>query len=79
MKTGIRAFVKKLARLAVIEAYWKLEAFDDDQYAAKVVIFTKVPRDADTELVVAEVDRRAANMGGVATRIIREMKDPRRA
>lgn len=75
---SIRSRIKKLAQYVSAEVYWKLDAHEQDNYAAKYIIVAPVPRGTDDELVVAEIDKQAAARGGTATRIIREFKQGRR-
>lgn len=75
---SIRNRIKKLAQFVAAEVYWKLDAHEQDNYAARYIIVAPVPRDTTDELVVAEIDKQAASQGGTATRIIREFKQGRR-
>lgn len=75
---SIRSRIKQLAQFVAAEAYWKLDAHEQDNYAARYIIVAPVPRGTDDELVVAEIDKQAAVRGGVASRIIREFKQGRR-
>lgn len=75
---SIRSRLKKLVQFVASEVYWKVEAHEQDNYAAKYIIVATVPCGKDDELVVAEIDKQAAARGGVATRIIREFKQGRR-
>ncbi len=75
---SIRSRIKKLVQFVAAEAYWKLDAHEQDNYAAKYIIVAAIPRGTDDELVVAEIDKQAAARGGVASRIIREFKQGRR-
>ena len=74
---SIRSRIKQLAQFVVAEVYWKLNAHEQDNYAARYIIVAAVPRGADDELVVAEIDKQAEVRGGVASRIIREFKQGR--
>lgn len=74
---SIRSSVKKLVQFVAAEVYWKVDAHEQDNYAAKFIIVAKVPRGTNDELVVAEIDKQAEARGGVATRIIREFKQGR--
>lgn len=75
---SIRSRIKQLAQFVAAEVYWKLDAHEQDNYAARYIIVAPVPRGTDDELVVAEIDKQAAARGGSATRIIREFKQGRR-
>lgn len=75
---SIASRIRKLAQYVAAEVYWKLDAHEQDNYAAKYIIVAPVPRGTEDELVVAEIDKQAEQRGGAATRIIREFKQGRR-
>ena len=75
---SVRSRLKKLVQFVAAEVYWKVEAHEQDNYAAKYIVVSTVPRGTDDELVVAEIDKIAAAREGAATRIIREFKQGRR-
>lgn len=75
---GIRDRVRKLTQVAVrrvaAEVYWAVGAQHEDNYAKNFILCSQVPRDADSEMVVAEIDKQAAARGASATRILREIR-----
>lgn len=73
--SSAKAFLKKIARAAVIEAYWALDANEDDNAARRVIVKMAASSDVPDDLVVAELDRLAQSQGRVARRILREKFD----
>lgn len=71
----MKKFLKKVIRQAAAELYWKVGAQEEDNYAKNFIVYAQVPRDADNELVVAEIDKKAREKGGLATRILREIQE----
>lgn len=74
MKNAIKRHIK----IAIAALYWRCNAHTEDNYAKNYIIVAAVPRGTDDDLVVAEIDKKAAAMSGQATRIIREFKAGRR-
>lgn len=70
----IRKFAKRIVRQAVAELYWAIDAKEEDNYAKNFIIFQEVPKNADMDLIVVEIDKKAEEMGGVATRILRDIR-----
>ena len=45
----------------------------EDNYAANALIYDYIPRDADMDVVVAELDKKAESQGKHAIKILREL------
>jgi hypothetical protein len=54
--------------------YWRIGAKEEDNYAKNYIMCSEVPADKDMDLVVVEIDKAAAARGGVATRILRDIR-----
>lgn len=70
----LKELTKKAARRAAAEVYWRIGAKEEDNYAKNFIIYQEVPADANTDLIVAEIDKVAAQRGGTATRILRDIR-----
>ena len=68
----LKKLLKKLARSVVIEAYWALDAHEEDNMAKQVILKLGVDPSITDDIVVAEVDRIAQSRGMSARRILRE-------
>lgn len=72
----IKEIGKKLLRRAIKEAYWRWEAYKEDDWTSSF-IYTECPPGADNDTVLALIDKTARQEGGLAKEVVRAFSGKR--